>query len=221
MKKFAIALFTAILIAGQFFTPVAAAAPTAWQASGSCGDTYVVRHGDYLFRIARICGTTLSDILALNPQIYNPNWIYAGMVLRLAGSPQQSNKPPRPQPGNGNNANNSQWRGPGGYYYGQGWNQPTRYARVSLSTTRAGGGDKVTVYVSGFPANADIDFRIGQNGKSYSAAYDGKTRSDGTASKTITIPSKANEGEYWVVRVLTTELKYVVDVYSPSIYITD
>ncbi len=86
MRRFAIALFTAILIAGQFFTPVAAAAPSAWQASESCGDTYTVHRGDWLAKIARYCGTSLSNILALNPQIYNPNWIYAGMVIRLTGS---------------------------------------------------------------------------------------------------------------------------------------
>jgi LysM repeat protein len=203
MRRFAIALFTAILIAGQFFTPVAAAAPSAWQASASCGDTYTVHRGDWLAKIARYCGTTLANILALNPQIYNPNWIYAGEVLRLTGSPEQP-----------------KWQA-----YPRGWNihprGPTRYARVSLSTTRAGVGDNVTVYVSGFPANSDIDFRIGRKGKSYSDAYDGKTKSNGTASKTITIPSNADEGDYWVVRVLTTEMVHGVDIYSPTIYITD
>jgi hypothetical protein len=77
------------------------------------------------------------------------------------------------------------------------------------------------VSVSGFPAKANIDFRIGRKGKSYSVAYDGKTNSNGTARMTITIPSNADEGQYWVVRVLTTELVDGVDLYSPSIYITN
>jgi len=207
MKKFAIALFTAILIAGQFFTPVAAAAPSAWPPSQSCGDTYTVHRGDWLAKIASYCGTTVGEILARNPQIFNPNWIYAGMVLRLTGNWQ---------PRNVNYPNN--WQG-------WGWNNhprsPTRYARVSLSTTRADVGDQVTVYASGFPANANIDFRIGRKGKSYSVVYDGKTKSNGTASKTFTIPSKADAGQDWVVRVLTTELVDGVDIYSPSIRITD
>ena len=227
MKKVAIALFTAILIAGQFFTPVAAAAPSGWQASASCGDTYTVRRGDWLSKIARYCGTTLSNILALNPQIYNPNWIYAGMVVRLTGSAEQPQRPAPPQPRNTRSAYtyqgwgyNSYYQYQGGYYYG--YSRPTQYARVSLSTTRAGAGDDVTVSVSGFPAKADIDFRIGRKGKSYSVAYDGKTNSNGNASKTITIPSNANEGQDWVVRVLTTDLEEgSVDIYSPAIHITN
>ncbi|MGD0006059.1 MAG: LysM domain-containing protein [Anaerolineaceae bacterium] len=239
MKKFAIAIFTAILIAGQFFTPVAAAAPSAWQPSWqpwqqsqSCGDTYTVHRGDWLSKIARYCGTTLGNILALNPQIYNPNWIYAGMVVRLTGSAeqqgpqwQQPQRPAPPQPRNTRSAytyqgwgynNYYQWQG--GYYYS--YSRPSQYARVSLSTTRAGVGDDVKVYASGFPAKAEIDFRIGRKGKSYDVAYDGKTNSSGAASMTIPIPSDADAGQYWVVRVLTTELDDGVDVYSPEIYIT-
>lgn len=243
MRKFAIALFIAILIAGQFLTPVAAAAPPAWQASGSCGDTYTVHRGDYLIKIARICGTTLSNILALNPQIRNPSLIFAGMVLRLTGSVPQQKCGDTYTVRRGDYlvkiarlcgttlstilALNPQIRNPSRIFAGMvlrlaGRATPTgRVAQVSLSTTRAEAGDEVTVSVSGFPPNANIDYRIGQKGKSFSAAYDGKTRSNGTASKTITIPSSADEGEYWVVRVLTTELVNGVDITSHTIFITD
>ncbi len=244
MRKFAIALFIAILIAGLFLTPVAGAAPSAWQASGSCGDTYTVRRGDFLTRIARTCGTTLSSILALNPQIRNPNLIFSGMVLRLTGT-----VPSQQKCGNTYTvvrgdfliriarlcgttlsnilALNPQIRNPSRIFAGMvlrlsGKTTPSgRVAQVSLSTTRAEAGDEVTVTVSGFPANADIDYRIGQKGKSFTAAFDGKTRTNGTASKTIHIPSKADEGELWVVRVLTTELANGVDVTSHTILITD
>jgi LysM repeat protein len=197
MKKVIIALFTAILIAGQFFTPAAAAAPSALQASEDCGDTYVVHRGDWLSKIARYCGTTVSEILARNPQIYNPNWIYPGQVLRLTGSHEEPKQHDDPE------------------------SRDTHHASVSLSTTRAGVGDKVTVTVSGFPSNVDIDFRIGQKGKSFSKAYDATTNSHGAASKTISIPSSADEGEYWVVRVLTTEIVHGIEVVSSSITITD
>lgn len=209
MKKLAIALLAAIFIAGQFFTPVAAAAPSAWRApQSSCGDTYTVQRGDWLAKIASRCGTTVFNILAHNPQIFNPNWIYAGMVLRLTG-----NQPAR-------NVNYTNY---GQRFYGRfipitGLN---RNARVSLSTTRADAGDELTVYASGFPANANIDFRIGRQGKSYTLVYDGKTNSNGDASKTFTIPSKANEGQDWVVHVMTTELVTGVDLYSPVIHITN
>lgn len=47
-------------------------------------DTYVVRRGDTLFRIARRHGTTTAALAYLNG-IANPSAIYAGQVLRLTG----------------------------------------------------------------------------------------------------------------------------------------
>jgi LysM repeat protein len=54
-----------------------------YQAPGWGGGTYVVQWGDTLKLIAARNGTTLGNLLALNPQIWNPNWIYAGQVIRL------------------------------------------------------------------------------------------------------------------------------------------
>jgi LysM repeat protein len=48
------------------------------------GDTYVVRPGDNLSRIARRFGTTAAELARLNG-IANPSLIYAGQVLRLSG----------------------------------------------------------------------------------------------------------------------------------------
>ena len=218
MKKLAISVVIAILIAGQLFSLAAAAAPSSGAASTNCGNTYTVQRGDWLARIARNCGTTVASILAHNPQIYNPNWIYAGEVLTLTGTVNA-------QPVVYYNPN--VWYG--GYYYPGNWWYPGYYnppststttARVSLSTTRAKAGNSVTVTVSGFPANADIDYRVGQQGETYTTVYDGKTGSNGATSRTITIPSSASKGEYWVVHVMTTEVKQGVQVYSSLIYIT-
>lgn len=49
-------------------------------------DTYLVRRGDTLFRIARRHGTTTVALAYLNG-IANPSAIYAGQVLRLTGTP--------------------------------------------------------------------------------------------------------------------------------------
>lgn len=49
-----------------------------------CGSQVTVAPGDTLFRIAERCGTTVAAILAINPQITNPNVIHAGQSLRLA-----------------------------------------------------------------------------------------------------------------------------------------
>jgi LysM repeat protein len=49
------------------------------------GETYVVRRGDTLSRIAQRYGTTVTALARLNG-IVNPSAIYAGQVLRLSGT---------------------------------------------------------------------------------------------------------------------------------------
>ena len=50
----------------------------------SYGDNYyVVKKGDTLSAIAVKYHTTVSKLVALNPQIKNPNLIYVGDVIRL------------------------------------------------------------------------------------------------------------------------------------------
>jgi peptidoglycan-N-acetylglucosamine deacetylase len=41
-------------------------------------DIYIVNHGDSLSEIAKLFNTTLTQLLALNPAIKNPNLIFAG-----------------------------------------------------------------------------------------------------------------------------------------------
>jgi LysM repeat protein len=225
MKNIAIAFVTAVIIAIQLFTPVAAAAPSAGLADGSCGDTYTVQRGDWLAKIARNCGTSVADILARNPQICNPNLIYGGMVLNLTGSMQPWHACYYPYQGWYGGYYYPYQAGYGGYYTYQGGYIPpssstSTYAWVSQSTTRAAAGDSVTIYVHGFPANAYIDYRVGKLGEDYSAVYDGRVDANGYASATITIPSAANSGENWIVQVITTEGTKGVQINSRSIYIT-
>jgi LysM repeat protein len=44
---------------------------------------YTVQYGDTLRIIANRYGTTVYNLQALNPQIWNPNWIFAGMLIRV------------------------------------------------------------------------------------------------------------------------------------------
>lgn len=81
MKTFLLSLMIAWLFAGQLVTP-AAAAPLA---AAACGTTYTVQNKDTLAKIAELCGTTVAEILDLNPQIANPNLIYNGQVLLIHG----------------------------------------------------------------------------------------------------------------------------------------
>ena len=45
---------------------------------------YTVRSGDTLRKIASRYGTSVASLIALNPQIRNPNLIYRGQVIRVA-----------------------------------------------------------------------------------------------------------------------------------------
>ncbi len=47
------------------------------------GGTYVVQPGDTMKKIAAKTGVCVSDLIAANPQIPNPNIIYAGQVIYL------------------------------------------------------------------------------------------------------------------------------------------
>ena len=64
------------------------------------GGTYTVQWGDTFGKIAAKTGTNAYDLVAANPQIYNPSLIYPGQVINLPYGgwvPQQP--PPGPQPG--------------------------------------------------------------------------------------------------------------------------
>lgn len=51
----------------------------------TCGGSYVVQRGDWLARIARNCGVTLSDLYATNPWVRYERYIYPGQVLAMPG----------------------------------------------------------------------------------------------------------------------------------------
>jgi len=65
------------------------------QAQSACGPTYTVVEGDTLFSIARRCGLTVNQILAVNPGLSNPNRILVGQRLFLPpGAPIVTPLPP-------------------------------------------------------------------------------------------------------------------------------
>jgi LysM repeat protein len=63
------------------------------------GGTYVVQRGDTLGKIAASRGVSWRDILAVNPQIWNPSLIYTGQVINLpvgvSVPPPVYNPPPK------------------------------------------------------------------------------------------------------------------------------
>jgi len=201
MKRVVFSLVAALMIASLFLTPAAAASLDTTQATGNCGTTYTVQYFDYLAKIARYCGISVSSLLALNPQIVNANIIYPGQVLRLTTDVPIPSAP-RPNPFH-----------PVNPIYG--------YGLVSLSARWANAGDDVTVYVRSFPANTPIDFRVGKEGETFSVVYDSTTDAYGRASQVITIPTSAERGEHWVVQVVTTDLKVITSATSYPIYISN
>jgi LysM repeat protein len=65
------------------------------------GGTYVVQSGDTLGKLQRESGVSWRDILAVNPQIWNPSLIYTGQVINLpasVGVPPSTYYPPPNHP---------------------------------------------------------------------------------------------------------------------------
>ena len=62
---------------------VALFATTSSAFAAACGTSVTVVSGDTLLKIANRCGTTVDALLALNPNIWNANLIYAGQVIRV------------------------------------------------------------------------------------------------------------------------------------------
>ena len=73
--------------AKALYAPAAsAAAPVTGTAAAAAGAEkwYVAAPGDCLWNIARANGMSLNALLALNPQIKNPNLLYVGDRIRIA-----------------------------------------------------------------------------------------------------------------------------------------
>lgn len=79
-----------VIYAGQVinvYAPAPVPLPPAPSYYPSYGGTYVVQYGDTLRKIADRIGSTVDAIMAVNPQIVNPNLIYVGQVINLPAVP--------------------------------------------------------------------------------------------------------------------------------------
>lgn len=65
--------------------------------AATCGPVYVVQPNDWLSKIARNCGTTVEAILALNPQVENPNRLSVGQRLNMPTATGGSDEPVAPR----------------------------------------------------------------------------------------------------------------------------
>lgn len=240
MKSFFGVIFVVVFLAGQF-APAKAAALSAQLPSEPCGITYTVQPRDTLSTIAEDCVTTVEAILELNPEVTNPNLIFVGQKLQISGSISEIDDFPTAYtvlPGETldeiaqlfgisvwtiRRNNPHVWYNnpiyPGLVLYIPSTRAYQEYARVSIEVTTASADDDVLVYVRGFPPNSRIDYRISIKDGDIVDIYDGFVDADGTASEFITIPFTAEEGEEWVIQVVTTSEKDGVEVTSHPIYI--
>ena len=88
MKRLPVIL-AVLLITIMVTSTVVVAAPPKVDAA-TCSGTYTVVAGDYLSLIASRCSVNVSDILALNPDITNPNLIFPGQVINVTGTPSST-----------------------------------------------------------------------------------------------------------------------------------
>ena len=83
------------LYAGQvIYVPSGTAASVAYYPQYNAGNTYRVQAGDTLGIIAARYNITIYDILALNPQIWDPSLIFVGQVIYLPASSYPQPAPP-------------------------------------------------------------------------------------------------------------------------------
>nr|MBP8994108.1 LysM peptidoglycan-binding domain-containing protein [Bacteroidales bacterium] len=68
-------------------TQTSATSPSATppSATPTPASSYTIKSGDTLSQIAQAQGTTIAELMKLNPQITNPNLIYTGKTLTLPG----------------------------------------------------------------------------------------------------------------------------------------
>jgi LysM repeat protein len=166
-----------ISVAQNVFAASSQAAPATGVASTSDPISYVVQPGDYLSAIANTYGTTVAAILALNPQITNPNLIYPGEVLQI--QPGQIPAPVIPLTG----------------------------VSAIVTPSVNSPGSKIQVTVSGFPARASIVVSVHPfNSTQVEVNKDATTNANGRVVVSLKIPSYVN-GTYsqaWVAQVYTT-----------------
>jgi len=178
---FVLVLTTAFAPISLVQTAFAAPSPSVKAAGAGTNDpiSYTVQPGDYLSEIAQTYGTTVSAILALNPQITNPSLIYPGEVLLIPVG--TSTTPIIPITGAGASAVITPVSGPQGTY--------------------------VQVVVTGFPADTPIEIGLHKLNRSLiESTADTTTDAYGSATVTMRIPSGANPniGTVWLAKVSTT-----------------
>lgn len=180
-------------------------------ANSPCGSVYVVQPGDYLMKIARMCGANLNDLVAFNPDIVNPNLIYPNQkinIVILATLPPAAVDPaevvvlPTAVPPTAAPAAATQ--------------TPPPPAAPAVAVKP---GETVPVEVNGFQPFTLVQIAIGKVGEDGQVVSEEITQDDGSIKVDVEIPSRAQPGETWVVTI-TAEREPRTVIQSPQFTIT-
>jgi LysM repeat protein len=183
-----IALTLSILFGGMNFETNKASA----YSDGPCTLTHVVQPGQNLFRIGLMYGVRW-DVLQYWNHLANPNLIYVGQVLCVAGpavpSPGPVVTPPTTPPG------------PVVVYPGNPFG-PTKDPRAWFPEVTLGQSFQLRAY--NFPPNRQAVISMAPLGQQYVAYYTATTGADGTFHVSVTIPDGLKASPTVAVQVTTS-----------------
>lgn len=218
-RRLLIALIAVVLVAASL-----GAAPVS--AQSTCGDTYVVQRGDYLAKIARNCGVTLTALLNANPQISNRNLIFPGQVLNIPDGTEPASvtggsiyivKPgdtlnkiaarfgitltallnANPSITNANRIEaGQQIRLPEG---------AIQVPTVSIWPVGGRAGAAITIGITGFRPNINVDILFGQSESQLESIGRVTTDANGAVLQQVTVPASAQAGRSYVFVVRSAQ----------------
>ncbi|HZW03041.1 MAG TPA: LysM peptidoglycan-binding domain-containing protein [Anaerolineaceae bacterium] len=219
-KRLIVALLAVVLVAASLgVSPVAAQ-------STACGSTYTVQRGDYLAKIARSCGITLTALINANPTISNWNIIYPGQVLNIP-----SGTTPAPVTGGsiyvvkpGDTLNkiaarfgvtldsilkaNPSITNANRIEVGQQIRLPEGAAQVptvSIAPVTGNAGATITLGVTGFSANVNVDILFGQSESQLESIGRVTTDANGAVLQQVTVPANAQAGKAYIFVVRSAQ----------------
>lgn len=181
-------------------------------AAGACSNPYVVQPGDTLSRIAVRCGTNLTTLAALNPEISNVNVITSGQVIWLFAPVTTTTTTITV----GNAVTNTGIPVTGG----TGTEPsvvpaPVNPTVLSPSISPILAGSTLQVTAQNFPPNTPVNIGIGRLGQGYQVINTGITDASGILKTAVTIPAANNPQEQWNIIVVTTSEPLVQSVSEP------
>ncbi|HEX2979736.1 MAG TPA: LysM peptidoglycan-binding domain-containing protein [Anaerolineaceae bacterium] len=218
MKRICLMILSVIILASTL-----GAAPV--YAQTACGSTYTVLRGDYLSKIARQCGISLTNLINANPQISNTNIIYPGQVLKIPSGTTPVTVTPGStyivQPGDTLNKiavrfkvtvdsilkANPSITNANRIESGQQIKLPegaVQIPTVSITPTKGDLGAKITLAATGFRANIPVEIAYGLTDTQLTAIQQATTDSHGAVLQTITLPAGAQAGKAYVFVVRST-----------------